>query len=37
MGEALEQIEMLSSMRAEKVLEEVWFCVHEFDYDCAES
>ncbi len=37
MGEALEQIEMLSSMRAEKVLEEVWFCVHEFDYDGAES
>lgn len=37
MGEALEQIEKLSSMRTEKVLEEVRQFVHDFDYDSAEK
>lgn len=37
MGEALEQIDMLSSVRAEKILEEVRSYVHEFDYDGAEN
>lgn len=36
MGEALEQIEKLSAMRVEKVLEEVRQFVHDFDYDSAE-
>lgn len=37
MGEALGQIDKLSSMRAEKVLEEVRQFVHDFDYDSAEN
>lgn len=37
MGEALEQIDKLLSMRPDKVLDKVRGFVHDFDYDSAES